>query len=202
MSEIRIYIEGGGDRYGKGRLREAFSQFLQEIRTAAYQKGMQLRPVLCGSREETYHAFRRGVRDYPSAQVFLLVDSDRPVVGTPREHLSSGTEAWDLSFAADHQCHLMAQVMESWFLADPVALERYYGKDFAAGQVPKRRNVEEVAKDDVMASLDAATRKTQKGRYHKIQHGPEILERLDPSRVRSRAEHCDKLFGKLLEVVA
>lgn len=200
MRELWLYVEGGGDRFSKARLREAFSRFLSEPRLAAHAHNIQWRVVMCGSREEAREMFQRRAETTRSDRVFLLVDAERPVSGTPREHLSAG-DGWDLSSATDDQCHLMAQVMESWFLADPSALEEFYGKEFAAGQIPKRKNVEEVAKEDVMAALDGATRKTQKGRYHKIHHGPLILESLSPDRVRARAPHCDRLFETLMEAV-
>jgi hypothetical protein len=155
--DIWLYIEGGGDRSSKGRLREAFSRFLSEPRLAAYNRRMQLRPVMCGSREEAYRAFRNRLEQEPSAHVLLLVDAERPVSGKVREHLGTGGEGWDLTFADEKQCHLMAQVMESWFLADPATLEQFYGPGFAAGQVPKRKNVEEVPKPDVISALDSAT---------------------------------------------
>lgn len=201
MRELWLYIEGGGDRFSKARLREAFSRFLSQPRQAAYARAIQWRLVMCGSREEAYRMFQKRLQDSPSVLTFLLVDAERTVSGTPREHLGKG-DAWDLSFATDKQCHLMAQVMESWFLADPEALERFYGQGFAAGQIPKRKIVEEVPEDEVMTALDNATRKTLKGRYHKIQHGPLILESLGPDRVRARAPHCDRLFQTLMKAVA
>jgi hypothetical protein len=87
---------------------------------------------MCGSREEAYGMFRRRIDNDPSGHVFLLVDAEGAVSSppAPREHLSQG-DGWDLSSATDEQCHLMAQVMESWFLADPDALERFYGQGFA-----------------------------------------------------------------------
>lgn len=203
MTELWLYIEGGGNKDSKARLRESFSRFLSEPRLAAYKRSIQWRIVMCGSREEAYRMFEDRLQRFPSALVFLLVDAERPVVSpSVREHLGAGEDHWDLSIAKDGQCHLMAQVMESWFLADPQAMERFYGKDFATGQIPKRKNVEEVPKDEVMSALDDATRKTQKGRYHKIQHGPLILENLAPEKVRARAPHCDRLFETLLEAVA
>lgn len=202
MTEAWLYVEGGGDRFSRGRLREAFSRFLSEPRQAAWRRSIQLRIVPSGSREEAYRAFRRRLEDDPSAHVFLLVDADRRVTaGSAREHLATGAGAWDLSFATDEQCHLMAQVMESWFLADPAALERFYGQGFAAGKLPKRQNVEEVPKDQVVTALDGASRNTSAGRYHKIHHGAPILESLAPQRVRGRAEHCDTLFEELLKAI-
>jgi hypothetical protein len=200
VSEIRLYVEGGGGKDSKARLRQAFSQFLAEPRVAAHTRGMPLRVVMCGSREDAYRDFMRGVRDHADARVLLLVDSERPVTVEPGEHLSTG-DGWNLASIADEQCHLMAQVMESWFLADPEALARFYGQKFGAGQIPKRKNVEEVPKEEVMSSLERASRNTQRGPYHKILHGAPILESLSSERVRSRASHCDRLFASLQEAI-
>lgn len=200
MSEIRIYVEGGGDKDSKARMRQAFSQFFSGPRARAHQKRRPLRVIPCGSRDDTFRAFRAAVRDHAGDRVFVLVDAEQEVTGTPREHLAA-RDPWDLSFAGDDQCHLMAQVMESWFLADPDALARFYGQQFGARQIPARRNVEEVPKAEVESALKNATAKTQKGEYHKIRHGPLILESLAPGRVRARAPHCDKLFDKLDEAL-
>jgi hypothetical protein len=201
VSEIRIYVEGGGDANSKARMREAFSKFFAESRDAARQRRARWSVILCGSRDDAFKAFQAGLKSHPDARVFLLVDAEEPVAGSPREHLAA-REPWDLSSTADEQCHLMAQVMESWFLADPDALERFYGQGFATRQIPKRQNVEEVPKTEVMSALDTASRNTAPGKYHKIQHGPRILESLDPQRVRARAPHCDRLFDALEEAVA
>ncbi|HLM66378.1 MAG TPA: DUF4276 family protein [Longimicrobium sp.] len=200
MSEIRVYVEGGGGKDSKARMRQAFSQFFSAPRVRAHQKRKPLRVIPCGSRDDTFKAFRAGVRDHPEDYVFLLVDAEQEVGGKPREHLAA-REPWDLSFAADDQCHLMAQVMESWFLADPDALARFYGRQFGIKQIPPRKNVEEVPKSEVEAILKSSTAKTQRGEYHKIRHGAPILESLNPDRVRSRAPHCDRLFGALQEAI-
>jgi hypothetical protein len=200
VSEIRIYVEGGGGKDTKARMRQAFSQFFSEPRARAHQQGKPLRVIPCGSRDDTFKAFRAGVRDHPEDRVFLLVDAEQEVAGTPRAHLAA-RDPWDLSFASDEQCHLMAQVMESWFLADPDALARFYGSHFGIKQIPPRRNVEEVPKSEVEAVLKSSTAKTSKGEYHKIRHGAPILESLNADRVRSRAPHCDRLFEALQEAI-
>jgi hypothetical protein len=201
VNAIRIYIEGGGDPFSKARMREAFSKFLAAPRDAARQRRASWTLILCGSRDDTFKAFQQGVKNYPDAHVFLLVDAEQPVAVSPREHLAA-REPWDLSIATDEQCQLMAQVMESWFLADPQALGRYYGPQFGSKQIPARENVEEVDKKAVFAALKSATSKTQKREYHKTQHAPAILENLDPERVRARAPHCARLFKSLEEALA
>jgi hypothetical protein len=77
------------------------------------------------------------------------------------------------------------------------ALKRYYGQKFNANPIPKIHDVETVPKDTLSSALKDATRQTQKGEYHKIRHGPAILARLDVTKVRKRAQHCDRLFTKL-----
>jgi hypothetical protein len=181
-------------------MREAFSKFLAAPRGAARQRRASWTLILCGSRDDTFKAFQQGVKNYPDANVFLLVDAEQPVAGSPRNHLAA-REPWDLSIATDEQCQLMAQVMESWFLADIRALEDFYKQNFGSKQIPARENVEEVDKEAVYAALKAATSKTQKGEYHKTQHAPAILESLDPARVRARAPHCARLFESLTEAL-
>ena len=201
MKELWIFVEGGGGKDSKDELRRAFSEFLKEPREAARGKGVHWRVVMCGSRDAAYKAFRNAARDLRDASLFLLVDAEREVSGTPRQHLVA-RDPWDLSFASDEQCHLMAQVMESWFLADPDALARFYGQQFGARQIPTRKNVEEVPKAEVEAVLKSSTARTQKGEYHKIHHGAPLLESLDPKRVRARAPHCERLFQTLAEALA
>jgi hypothetical protein len=97
---------------------------------------------------------------------------------------------------------IWVEVMESWLLADPAALAGFYGREFAAGHIPNRVNVEEVPKQEVYSALDRATRKTPKGKYDKADHAPAILRTLNAGRVRARAPHCDRLFRTLAEVAS
>lgn len=137
----------------------------------------------------------------PDAFNILLVDSDAPVTKTPRQHLHNSAHNWNLSNIVDEQCHLMVQVMETWVIADINALEQFYGQGFNRKSIPKTKNIEEVDKVKLYSSLKAAIRKTQKGEYHKIRHGPEILKRADVSKVRKAASYCNRLFVTIEEKI-
>ena len=60
------------------------------------------------------------------------------------------------------------------------ALTEFYGQDFLRNALPGTDDVEAIPKDRLLSSLNHATRGTQKGPYHKIDHGAALLERIDP----------------------
>lgn len=152
--------------------------------------------VPCGNRQTAYKDFRKAVQSGESA--LLLVDAEEPVkVPGPWQHLK-GSDNWNRPQAAtDDQCHLMVQVMESWFLADPDALESYYGQAFRKAALPKNPKVENVAKQDVESGLTQATRSTRKGKYSKGKHSFEILAELDPGKVREKSPYAERFFSTL-----
>jgi hypothetical protein len=131
----------------------------------------------------------------------LLVDAERPATAASvREHLQAPPpdgDGWKLGGTAEGQLHLMAQLMEAWFIADPDALASIYKQGFAKGALPRTRNVEAIQKTRVMDALQRATKDTQKGEYHKMRHSPQIIERLNTSLVEDRAPHCAKLLDTL-----
>ena len=95
---------------------------------------------------------------------------------------------------SDDQCQLMVQLMESWLVADRDALRAFYGPGLNENPLPGLADVELIDKADVLGALEDATRRTQKGRYHKIRHGAKLMGRVDVDRVRRAARHCDRLF--------
>ena len=91
----------------------------------------------------------------------------------------------------------MVQVMESWFLADREALEAFYGQGYRSNALPPEQNVEQIPKQDVFKGLDQAARDTSKGNYSKGKHGFEILEMLDPAKVRKASPYADRFIKAL-----
>jgi hypothetical protein len=97
----------------------------------------------------------------------------------------------------------MVQTMETWFIADINALMTFYGQGFREDKIhsalTRYTNVEQVSKATVQVMLAAATRPTERGKYHKTNHAPKLLELLDVSKVRQASPYCDRLFTKLQE---
>lgn len=197
VREILIYVEGGGDRSdSKAAIREGFNNFLRPLRDLARANGLRWSLTACGGRNAAFDAFRRAAEDHPDSFLVLLVDSEAPVAVEPRKHLRD-RDGWNLAELSPENCHLMVQTVEAWLIADPETLARFYGQRFLHGALPRRRDVEAIAKDDLVRALDRATARTQKGRYHKISHCADLLGLLDRNRVRARARHCDLLFTTL-----
>jgi Domain of unknown function (DUF4276) len=197
VREIRIYVEGGGDRSDtRAAIREGFSHFLKPLRERARHRGIGWSITACGSRNAAFEAFRTARETHPEAFLVLLVDSEAPVTHGPWKHLHV-RDGWDSGDLPDEHCHLMAQAVEAWLTADPDALVNYYGQGFQRSALSRRQDVEAIPKDDLERSLNRATQHTQKGRYHKIRHCSDLLGRLSQERVRARARHCDLLFTTL-----
>ncbi len=197
VSEIRIYAEGGGDgRETKAGLREGLSEFLSSLRTMARERSIRWSVISCGSRNNAFRNFKIALRQHGHAFNVLLVDSESPVKDVPWAHLRS-RDGWARPEASEDQCQLMVETMEAWLIADPDALERFYGQHFERHMIPKTQNVEALAKNRVARSLKLATRKTAKGEYHKTRHAPLLLKALDTEKVRRRAGHCERLFRTL-----
>jgi len=206
VKEIKLYVEGGGRGTNKNatiKLQQGFDAFLREPKDAARAKKISFRVIPSGSTTDTYEEFIFSVENSPQSFNLLLVDSDEavPEDESARAFLQRKYKKWKLQIINDEQCHLMVQVMESWFLADVEALKNYFGKDFKENKLRKNKNVEEIAKPDVLDSLKEAAKDTQKGIYHKIQDGAKILELVSPKKVRKAAPHCRRLFETITEAI-
>ena len=90
--------------------------------------------------------------------------------------------------------------MESWFLADVVALESFYGEGFRKRTLPQSRNIEQVPKQDVLDGLAKAAVKTKKGVYRKGSHSFQILAKLSPEKVRKASRHANRFIATLLSL--
>ena len=169
---------------------------LRPLKQAARNKSMHWRLVCCGPRGEAFREFRRAARDTDGTVVLLLVDAEGPVAAGPCEHLQA-RDGWDMTAVDAQSVHLMVQTMEAWIVADADALKRYYGRSFSARLLPRAADLESVAKSEVEGVLRRATERTGKGRYHKIRHASDLLQRVDAEKVQARCRHCRRLFDEL-----
>ena len=190
----RLYVEGGGD--GKDlrtRCRKAFASFLEK----AGLEGRMPRIVACGPRNEAYKRFKTAFEKRESGDfMVLLVDSERPVrLPSTWQHLAEPPDKWDTpSEASDENAHLMVQCMEAWLLADPDTLDKHFGRGFQKPSLPANQNIEQVAKEDLLAHLATATRGTKAKRYHKGRHSFALLGQIDPARVEKASPHARRFL--------
>ena len=195
--KVKIYVEGGGDgRDLHTRCRKGFSSFFEKANLA----GRRPKVIACGGRETAFDKFCTAFGAKKADEfIVLLVDSEEPVVDDagPWQHLAR-RDGWDRPHSAtDEHAHLMVQCMEAWFLADKDHLAEYYGRNFNLNALPRRREIEEVAKDDIFDGLRNATRGCKKGEYGKGRHSFDILEVADPARVFDASPHAKRLIDTL-----
>ena len=198
MKGIKVFVEGGGDSVHQRReLRVGFDELLAAQKMAAQGKKRSWDTTFRGGRDQTFDAFHRALEHADDETLLiLLVDSEDGIdaetknaadanAQTRVQHLTQ-RDQWDLTGTDPKQVHLMVQCMETWIVADAEALADYYGKGFHAKSLPKRQNLEEEPKPDVLDKLKKATNKTQKGEYAKIKHASKLLACIDPAKVRQR----------------
>lgn len=216
MTEIAVYVEGGGNTAGqKAELRQGFDALFASEKSKVREKNGSLRFICCGSRQQAYETFLNSLAMHPETINALLVDSETPIDPVPENeaedararvaHLQqkNGTagrgqgDGWQLTNIPPERVHLMVQCMEAWIVADPDALEAFYQKHFKKVSLPKRMNLEDEPKADLYEKLKNATKGTTKGEYGKIKHASKLLFVIDPERV---AEHCPRfaIFRKWL----
>lgn len=205
MSEIAVYVEGGGDTAGqKAELRQGFDALFAREKSKAAEKSGSLRFICCGGRREAYEAFMYAVAVKPHLVNALLVDSETSIAPIPADHGQDAQvrlnhlsqtratdsrgqgDGWQFTGVPPERIHLMVQCMEAWIVSDPDALEGFYKQEFRRARLPARNNLEDEPKIDVYAKLGAATANTQKGQYAKIRHASKILLLIDPEKVGDR----------------
>ena len=194
---VPIYVEGGGN-YKDLRIacRKGFTRFFENSGLAEARQKLKIVP--CGGRQNAYNRFRSDLA-MDNKDAILLVDSEGPVTAPgPWRHLKN-RDNWDRpGGATDDQCHLMVQVMETWFLADPEALQGHYGRGFRPQDLPQNSDIERISKDDVQRGLERAAIRTRKGSYKKGRDSFPILEKLDPAKVRRRSSYANRLIEALM----
>ncbi len=131
-------------------------------------------------------------------KAFLLVDSESSV---DAKHATGQPDAWKPwehfhrqankscskpASASDKDCHVMVQVMESWFLTDKETLAAFFGQGFRSHSLPAQSSVEAVGKDAVYRGLENASHSCKtKACYGKGPHSFKVLALLAPAKLCS-----------------
>ena len=210
---VRIYVEGGGAHNPNlvHDVRQGFQLFF-------IKAGFRVKPrvVACGGRNQAYDNYCTAIK--AGLPAMLLVDSEAPVQEKfeqgdpsdwkPWEQLQSRKnqagvqcDPWE-RVGVDTDCHLIVQMMESWFLADVDAVKAYFKSGFKADKFPGGdENVENITKEKIEAILKAATANTKKESYDKGRDSFIILGQIDPAKVRARSKWADRFLCLLKEKI-
>lgn len=196
MTEIAIYVEGGGpNKSGRSELRQGFDALFADLKNAARRKRLGWKLSCFGGRDQTFEAFANAIRSEPRFVNVLLVDSEGPIPpetndnalnAASRVALLALRDHWNFTGVPNERVHLMTQCTEAWIVADPAVLTSFYGQGFRANLLPGRPDLEDEPKADLHNKLKRATRATRKGEYDKIAHGSQLLRRISPTLVAAR----------------
>ena len=202
---VKLYVEGGGDASAlKTACRKGFTTFIAKAGI-----GKRPRVVACGSRQDAYESFCTAIAKGEDA--LLLVDSEAPVAAQhqqgspdtwhPWAHLNQRPgDGWDKpANTSDTDCHLMVQVMESWFLADRETLMTFFGQGFRETAMPAKGSlIEGIAKTRVYEALANATRNCKvMAPYGKGEHSFKLLASIDPAKVIAASPWAKRLVEGL-----
>ena len=182
MTEIRVYFEGHSTlRHGELC---ALARNRVDLSFIAAKDGPS--------------AYGKALRSHPEALNVLLKDSEGPL---PKDETTI-CRRLGIEPSNTRNVFWMVELMESWFLAHPEAVKRYFDDQaFSRKALGSTANVENIPKTEVLRRLHDATVRTKKGSYHKTKHAPHLLEQVDPSLVRERAENCRKFFTAIRAMI-
>lgn len=211
----RLYIEGGGRADPEpGQMNraamvddnaEAFRRGWQIFFNKAGVDGQMLEIAVGGGQQEAFALFDNQLNRYAGHEEtepkpVLLVDSEEPV--------ATGHTAWDHlqarhqhrfarpADADDQSAFMMVQAMETWFLADPPALQRFFDFSLDTSVFQNSSPLEAILKEDALDMLRQATLRSRR-HYSKGRRSYGILAEIDPQTVAAACPHADQLLQYL-----
>lgn len=201
QAAVWVFVEGGGHSGSEQtEIRRGFSKLFSKV------LGTHSKPtvIACGPRDQALREWRCALESHPRVRCILLVDSEAHVQEgiAPWAHVRRGDgDGWEKpDSATEDQLHFMVHCMESWFLADPGALDAFYGQGFQRSALPAREDVEGISKRHLHNALQRATRGAKtKGSYDKA-HGFTLIGLIDPAKIRAASPWAARFFDHLLAV--
>ncbi|MCC7292600.1 MAG: DUF4276 family protein [Phycisphaerales bacterium] len=194
---LTIFLEGGGQSKDlRTRCREGFRNFLGRLNLPHSPK-----LVACGSRADAFSRLSTALMANPGGAYLLLVDSEDRVnsENSVWQHVSNRPgDNWDRpANASEKHLHFMAVCMESWLIADPESLDRFYGQGFASSRLPSASDLEAVERWKVFEALRSATQRTSKGKYTKGKASFAALGAVNVMVVREQMPFCARFVDQL-----
>lgn len=194
--KVKLYVEGGGD--GKDlrvRCREGVRKLIERV---GFERRRMPAIIACGGRDQAFDWFAIAATgngdDYP----LLLVDSEDPVVTTPWVHLNQRDQWHPPAGVNDDQAQLMVTCMETWIMADRMALRRVFGQYLQGNALLPLNDLETRSRHQVQDALEHATRNCGKDRsYRKGRRSFQILAELDPNTLRNHLPYFERFFDTL-----
>jgi len=206
--DLVVYAEGGGESDQlRSEMRQAFSVFFDNAGLSKQKPHV----VSCGSRENAFRDFRLAISQGKNA--LLLVDSETPVLAEHGEdgeflpwlHLKKKKQDkqkqdnWNKpAGAANEDCHLMVQCMESWFVADWQVVSEFFGQGFKDNSKPTQM-IEQIPKAELFNALEKATKDCKKGKYGKASHSFKLLALISPNRVIEASPWAKRFIEEIIK---
>ena len=184
---------------------EAFRRGWQTFFSKAGVDGQMLEVAVGGGQQEAFALFNSQLDSYMKdnanePKALLLVDSEEPV--------ADGHTAWDHlqtrhqhrfqrpTAADDNSAFMMVQAMETWFIADPGALQRFFDSSLDTSVFQNSPPLETILKEDALDMLRQATLRCRR-HYSKGRRSYGILAEIDPEQVAAACPHARELLDYL-----
>jgi Domain of unknown function (DUF4276) len=194
---VKLYVEGGGDSKEQHiRCREGFSKLIQK----SGFDGRMPRIVACGGRGNAYDQFKTAATAlHQDADPILLVDSEDPVtVASPWQHLKDRDGWIRPEDVQDDQAQLMVTCMETWIMADRVALQVFFGRKLRLGRLLPDIELEMRSRQAVQQALEDATEECGVDRaYRKGTKSFRVLAELNPATLKPLLPYFKRFLDTL-----
>lgn len=156
MNKKTLIVEGASTK-SNGTLRQGFHKLLIQV-----LEGKMPEIIMGDGKSQSIQKFKKNkLSDF----TYLLVDLDGDDNIKDQDLVSN-----DLKSHEDVVFY-MIQEMEAWFISQPEILDEFYKEKIS----PKFLNKNPKKIPNPSNALERATKNSQKGKYHKVNHGTALL---------------------------
>jgi len=199
--KVTIYVEGGGDgKYQHIQCRQGFRKLIEKSGFAGKMPGI----FACGGRNAAFDDFKTAMNsksptDYP----MLLVDSEDPIAEnvTSWNHLRTRDGWIPPNSVSDEQAQLMVTCMETWIMADRIALREVFGAPLQDSALLSEVNLEQYERHQVQQALEHATRNCDRKAYKKGKRSFQVLEAVNPITLKQRLPYFRRFIETLEKLI-